>query len=160
MSRFLVNATPQTIGNYFDVKDEVLMRPDYNRSERYNFWMAAENLWPRSRFQGSDLSIALNRVEFSQRMVGNAWDIRSGGKYTLLYKIEGQCKDPNDVAYGDCTAILFRTSDRLMVDSVAADAAGYFLLYTPYTTDTHFVACFNSDGTVAGLTINTLIPVA
>jgi hypothetical protein len=142
------------------LKDDILCHVDYNMNERYSWQMFAENLWPRSRFQGMDGGINFIPVSFEQRKL-NAWHERKGTIYTLLYKIAGQCKDPNDVAYPNCTVVLFRSSDHLRVDSVVADADGYFLLYTPYITEAHYCIAYDPlESAVAGVTVNTLIPTA
>jgi hypothetical protein len=157
MSRFLLPDVNAWKGH--DRKDDVLLKVTYNLKERKSCRNLNGYLWPRSRYQGMTEGILFEPVLYRQPKLIGGWEGRKGSSYQLLYKIEGQCKDPNDTAYGNCTAILFRTSDNLKVDSVVADASGYFLLYTPYITDAHFVVAFNSDGTVAGVTVNTLIPV-
>lgn len=131
-------------------------------------WQHGErNQYPRSRLQGlgdslSDpLSPDIAVPGFDSFEYVPLWTWGAGGGAATLYKIQGITKDSGGSPLGGCVVDLFRTSDDLKVDSVVSDAAGNYLLYTPYLTDAHYCVAYKALAPdVTGATVNTLTPFA
>jgi hypothetical protein len=82
-------------------------------------------------------------------------DIKAGGRTNVVYKIVGVTKDSNGNPLGGCTVDLFRTSDDLKIDKTISDAAGNYILYTPYPSTNHYCVAYK-DPNLAGSTVQTL----
>ena len=82
-------------------------------------------------------------------------DFKAGRNLQVLYKIQGITKDSGGSPLGGVTVELFRTSDDLKVDSVVSDAAGNYVLYTPYPSTPHYCVAFKSPN-LAGSTVQSL----
>lgn len=83
-------------------------------------------------------------------------DFKAGRNLQVLYKIQGVTKDSGGSPLGGVTVELYRTLDDVKQDSTVSDAAGNYVLYTPYTgAETHYIVAFKSPN-LAGSTVQTL----
>jgi hypothetical protein len=123
-------------------------------------------LWPRSRFVNMGDSTSdpncpdILVCPIYQWSFKPLWTDLPGSKYTLLYYIAGVTKDSGGSPLGGCEVDLFRSSDDLRVDTITSDAAGNYRVYTPFTTEYHYCTAYNTSGSVAGMTVKTLMPTA
>ncbi len=144
-------AQPESLFNYLEVQRwDVVMRQLWGKSG-----------WLNSFDSVSDANCPNNLVSTDEDMYEYPKfnDFPGGGGGPVLYKIQGITKDSAGNPLGDCRVELFRTSDDLRVDEVISDAAGNYLLYTPYIYDMHYCVSYK-DPNLTGATVRTLTGVA
>lgn len=162
MSQFFLPNTEPYIGSIFKDASAIRVETQYQLCEVQRWDVAMYHLWPKSRWIGLGDSTSdplcpdiLNQPAQYEWVEYN--DFKCGSKYILLYKIEGVTKDSIGNPLGGCVVDLFRTFDRLRVDSVVSDDAGNYRLYTPYITDDHYCIAYKATAPdVTGGTVNTL----
>jgi hypothetical protein len=147
------------------VKDDTLIQSAmiyrYKEVNRWDVFM--RQLWPRPGFLNcfdstSDGNCPNNLAYTSEDMFEYPdYDNYKGGNNTLtLYKIQGVTKDSGGSPLGGCQVSLFLTGSDIEVDSGISDAAGNYLLYTPYPSVPHYVVSFK-DPNLTGATVRTLV---
>jgi hypothetical protein len=127
--------------------DESLMRPEFRARRRTDPF---EITWRRSGFLGrADMAIfdaPANQFEYS--------DYRSGKSTPKM--ITGTAYDANGNVLAGATIMLFNTATGLLVETVTADAAGYFRIGDPNGVACFIVAYLAGAPDVFGTTTNTL----
>lgn len=73
-----------------------------------------------------------------------------------VYRIQEVSRDAQGNALAGVTVCLFLTGSDALVDKVVSDAAGNFAFKVPDTTTRYYAVSFSADGTLAGVTVNTL----
>ena len=149
------------------VKDDSAIQPSaqfkYLEVQRWDIIM--QHLWPRARFINcfdsvSDANCPNNikqSDEASWMPIPEFWEVGKAGKnIQYLYKIQGITKDDGGNPVGGIMVDLFRTLTDQKVDSCVSDAAGNYLVYTPYPSEGHYCVATNGVN-LAGSTVNTLI---
>lgn len=81
-------------------------------------------------------------------------DIKNGGRNMPVFKIQGVTKDSGGNPLGGVRVELFRELDDTKQGEAVSDAAGNYLLYTPFS-DTHYIVAFKAPN-LAGSTVHTL----
>lgn len=84
------------------------------------------------------------------------WNLGISG-HSRPYFIRGICKDGSGNILGGAVVYAVRSSDNVMVGSVACDDRGVFECPTQDTTP-HFVHSFYASGSLAGRSVATLTP--
>jgi hypothetical protein len=133
----------------------------YREVNRWDVFM--RHLWPRPGFLGcsdptSDPNTPSNLAYTSEDMYEYPEfdNYKSGNNTLTLYKIQGVTKDSGGSPLGNCQVSLFVTGLDIEVDSCISDAAGNYLLYTPYPSTPHYCVSFK-DPNLTGATVRTLI---
>lgn len=119
------------------------------------------HLWSKSGFincfdSGSDANCPNNLfTTWEDAFEWPQWDdIKNGGRTMPVFKIQGVTKDAGGSPLGGVTVELFRELDDTKQDGCISDAAGNYLLYTPFS-DAHYIVAFKSPN-LAGSTVHTL----
>ena len=140
----------------------VIMSTQYRYKEVVRWDVFMSHLWRRSGFVNCfDSTSDANCPNNIQNSQGNAYeymemdDFKAGRNLQTLYKIQGVTKDSGGSPLEGVTVDLFRTSDDLKVDSVVSDAAGNYVLYTPFQSVPHYCVAFKSPN-LAGSTVQSL----
>ena len=121
------------------------------------------HLWSRSGFVNSfDSTSDSNCPNNLSQAWEDSWeypqfnDFKFGGRTNVVYKIQGVTKDNTGTPIGGITVDLFLTVGDIKVDSTISDAAGNYVLFTPYQSMAHYCVGTNNS-TLAGATVNTLV---
>ena len=119
------------------------------------------HLWPRSGFlncfDSTSDSNCPNNLYYSNEDI---WEYPRYNDWMFcqntltLYKIQGITKDSGGSPLGNCLVHLFRTIDDSKQDTCLSDAAGNYLVYTPFT-DPHYCVAYQTPN-LTGATPNTL----
>jgi hypothetical protein len=104
------------------------------------------------------------RISDNERSASWVYATRYTGKDLLLvwstavYHITGITRDSSGVALGDCTVDLFRSSDKVLVQTITSDGSGNYSFVVGDTTTQYFVRAYK-DGTpnVFGVTDRDLV---
>ena len=74
------------------------------------------------------------------------------------YTISGVSRDAQGNLLGGCTVLLFITGSDALYGKVVSEAVtGAFSFSVPNTTTPYYAVFFNSAGSLAGVTVNTLV---
>ncbi|NVN88938.1 MAG: hypothetical protein HXX15_22930, partial [Rhodopseudomonas sp.] len=116
-------------------------------------------LWPTSKMMAGDPSAS--SIYFGQ-------DAAEAGRFeapssisrgsTRPWFIRGTCKDSGGNPLGGAAVQCFRTSDDLFVSQVGCDDRGQYEVPTPYPGVAHYLVAQYASGSLAGSTVDTLIP--
>lgn len=108
--------------------------------------------WPNSSnlmgWDGTDTHLLMVPAAFSWPWI----TLGCNGRFSLA----GTARDQYGTALPFAVLRLFLTSDGTMVSMVTADGNGAFIITSPYNT-AHFLTV-HKDGTVAGASVDTLLP--
>jgi hypothetical protein len=144
------------------LKDDSAVRPDavYKHIEVNRWDSIGAHLWTKSGFLGAlDSGPSFNPCYSDE----DRWEWpeidnpKYGGRQNVVYRIQGITEDSNGSPLGNCVVKLFRAADDSKQDQCTSDAAGNYILWTPFT-DAHYCVMF-LDPSLAGATIRTLTPV-
>lgn len=102
--------------------------------------------WSRSRFAGSGLSRAIHLRPLSYYR----------GTYARK-KFAGRIINAVQTPVAGAIVLLFRTSDRLLVEESLSDANGYYELYSPHNSAHFIMAYLTGSPNIQGTTINSLV---
>ena len=142
------------------LKDDSAVRPDavYRHAEVNRFDVIIHHLWTKSGFLGAiDSSPSFNPCYSDE----DRWEWpeidnpKYGGRQNIVYRIQGITEDSGGNPLGNCIVKLFRTLDDSKQDQCISDAAGNYILYTPFP-DAHYCVMFNGPS-LAGATVQTLV---
>ena len=146
------------------MKDDSIVDPSmiYKHSEVNRPEIIIHHLWSRSGFVNSfDSTSDANCPNNIVQAWDDSWeypqvnDFKFGGRVNPVWKIQGVTKDSGGSPIGGITVDLFLTNGDIKVDSTISDAAGNYLLFTPYQSQNHYCVATNNS-TLAGATVNTL----
>lgn len=72
--------------------------------------------------------------------------------------VSGVTKDSTGAVLGSCTVTLYRTLDDQVMERVTSDAiTGAYSFSAIGLSEQYYVAALNSAGTLAGITVNTIV---
>ena len=110
--------------------------------------------WPGPMiFAGGNWGISDSAL-LGNPLQGEVWySLGSNGRLAF----SGITRDQYGSPLPNCIVRCIRNSTDEMVSKVSSDANGAYIATTPYN-DAHFLVIHNSDGTLAGATVNTAIP--
>jgi hypothetical protein len=147
-------------------KDDSAVFPEtvYRHIEVNRYDSITRHLWGRSGFLGCFDSTSNSNCPnnlFTTWEDSWGWiqvdDIKGGGRTNPVWKILGVTKDAGGSPLGGCSVDLFLTATDQKVDTVTSDAAGNYVLYTPYQGQSHYCVAYLTPN-LTGATVNTLTP--
>ena len=139
----------------------VIVSTQYRYKEVVRWDIFMRHLWHRSGFIGCNGTVDPNSPVNLYTTWEDAYewpeidDMKAGRNQIVLYKIQGVTKDSGGSPLGECQVSLFLTSNDTEIDSCVSDAAGNYVLYTPYPSVPHYCVSFK-DPNLTGATVRTL----
>lgn len=110
--------------------------------------------WPNISGFGVGIEGLADSTPLSRQLVYPTW-FAYGSNGRLAFS--GITRDQYGSPLPNCTVRCIRNSTDELVSKVSSDANGAYIATTPYS-DAHFLVIHNSDGTLAGATVNTALP--
>lgn len=139
--------------------DSVLQPSTYRRTlppTRSGRVQDVDVFWPRSSFTGRDVGATWGAMSMEARHQDWEYNYGYASGRSAPKVITGIARDSGGSPLGGATVSLYNTATGLLVETVTADAGGYFTVTDPNNVACFVVAYKPGSPDVCGTTVNTL----